>query len=293
MSLYEQYKNHIDKQSEDYNPEEEFTPMLTKIKWDTIEDVYRGIVRKKIKLDMQDGIFNSNFKISNKIMQEMDKSNRERTKAKKEQTKPCWLITINPRDDVDFNELWNEVVSFTKTVWFSEGYITWEQRGESIEEMGKGMHIHILVVKYNIEFGKFQTNLNRKFGKFINPQKLKETLNIQNKPRDELECVIDEYIMANGKQDEKITKVEIDKLWREKMGLKAYYHFECEIGSKAGLTTDKKPAFKKADGRRANGGKRNGAGPPKGNCNRWKNKIPDLPSTNDVEFEYKKKIIEF
>lgn len=291
MSLYNQFQEYIE--NDDSN--EKFVPLLSKIKWDCIEDTYRSIIRKKIKLDMEDGIFDTNFKISNRIMSDIHIDNQRRTKEKQEQEKPCYMITINLSDDKFFNELFNEVISFTRSVWFSEGYITFEQRGESDADMGTGIHCHILMIKYNIKFSLLQKNLTRKFGRFVNLLKLRETLNISNKPRNELDKILDEYIFQNGKQEEKQTKIEIDKEWREKIGIEAHYHFSSILGERTGLTTDKRPVQQKADGRTRNGGARKGAGAPKGNNNR-KGKTPKKKSPIedfDIEFVKQKKVLEF
>ncbi len=290
MSLYSQFEEFI---NDDETDNQKFIPRLAKLKWDCIEDCYRSIIRKKIKLDMDDGIFDTNFKICNQNMSNIHIENQRRISEKKEREKPLFMITINPNDTVDFNELWNEVVSLTRSVWFAEGYITWEQRGETAEEMGNGLHIHILMLTYNIKFCLLQKNLTRKFGPYVNLQKLRETLNISNKPRNELDIILDEYIFQNNKQEEKEKKIEIDKVWREKLGIKPYYYFKTEIGNKTGLTTDKKPVFKKADGRARNGGARKGSGAPKGNTNRRngaKSKTepaPQVSISNDI------KILEF
>ncbi len=290
MSLYNQFQEYIE--NDDSN--EKFIPTLSKIKWDCIEDTYRSIIRKKIKLDMEDGIFDTNFKISNRIMSDIHNENTRRTKEKMEQEKPCYMITINLSDDKLFNELFNEVISLTRSVWFNEGYITYEQRGECTADMGTGIHCHILMIKYNIKFSLLQKNLTRKFGRFVNLLKLRETLNISNKPRNELDKILDEYIFQNGKQEEKLSKIEIDKEWREKIGIKSNYHFSSKLGEKVGLTTDKRPTNQKADGRTRNGGARKGAGAPKGNTNRKSGtKKKDSHENFDIEFVKKKKVLEF
>lgn len=293
MSLYSQFEEYI---NDDSTEGQKFIPSLSKLKWDCIEECYKSIIRTKIKLDMDDEIFDTNFKISNKSMTDIYKDNQRRKSEKRESEKPIFMITINPNDNVDFNELWNEIISLTRSVWFGEGYITWEQRGETAEDMGTGLHIHILMITYNIKFCLLQKNLTRKFGKYVNLLKLRETLNISNKPRKELDTILDEYIFQNNKQDEKQKKIEIDKIWREKLGIEPYYYFKSEIGTKVGLTTDKKPTFKKADGRTRNGGARKGSGAPKGNKNRANGK--KAPKTEpgaepQVSIKNEIKVLEF
>jgi len=59
--------------------------------------------------------------------------------------KGMYFLTIRPHPDLKFDRFKSFVETlFNRRCWRSGSYV-WEQKGESIEEMGKGFHIHAIL----------------------------------------------------------------------------------------------------------------------------------------------------
>ena len=171
-------------------------------------------------------------------------------KMMKEELKEWIFITINPKDDISITDFKNKIDSITKWKCFYKGFYVFEQRGENENEIGKGMHSHIMLCKYNVERKRLIQRLETTFKKYCN-QPFINTINVLRKSPQHGQETLDEY-MKGQKQDNKLQKVELDKIWRKQNNIEDIYFWD--------TTTDKSIPKKGADGRVSNGGKREGAG---------------------------------
>lgn len=189
----------------------------------------------KDKLENQE-YNNTNFQVVQDLYNEKIK--------RKEMKKPFYFITLNPKPDVDFNEFKSAVDDITTWSWVELMTYAFEQRGTTIETAGNGFHAHIIIEKYNIEFGKMRTQIRNKFSKFcLNNE---NCINIQKKKREWLKDKID-YIKGKNKSgDGKDIKQDIDIYWRKKLQLKEFYVFD--------TLTDKKGVSNNHGGRRKGSG---------------------------------------
>lgn len=160
----------------------------------------------------------------------------------KEDTKPFYFITINPKPTADLNDFIAKVHTIKNLSWIKKMHYVFEQRGDSKETKGKGFHSHILLEDYDNEFGKIKSQMKRMFQGFCN-QPYENTINVYQKKREWLEDKLD-YIKGKKLDEEKPEKVIIDKEWRQDKQLEAVYTFDC--------LTDKKQSNR--------GGTRVGAG---------------------------------
>jgi hypothetical protein len=132
------------------------------------------------------------------------------------------LITINPDNSKvvinDFKELVEQ--SINKKWILGEVYYTFEQRGENLEEMGKGFHAHILMNRN----GKRPSEIHREyFNTFKHVCGNKKHVDVRiNKNFSETF----DYISGKKFKDEKQKKQDIDVLWRQKIGLQTHYKIE-------------------------------------------------------------------
>lgn len=94
-----------------------------------------------------------------------------------------------------------------------------EQRSETEEEMGKGMHIHAIVTTDTVK----SDLLKRTYNTFKNHLTNIATVDIRPIPQ-ELLASKKAYIRGEKKGDEKKRKCIIDKIWRAKYCLKPLYN---------------------------------------------------------------------
>jgi hypothetical protein len=221
----------------------EWKPCFTEIAITEMEAILRAVTRKSIRTQLENNGFHNKHiqKYYNKCMETID-------------AHKCWyFITINPRDDVTIVDFMTKIFKITNWKIFKKGYYVYEQRGDSMDTIGKGFHCHILVEDYTIEYKRLITRLEASF-KMICMQPYKNTINVVRKKPEHAKETLEEY-MRGDKQDDKLDKVNYDKIWRRRNSIKEIYKWESK-------TIDKKTP-KMTDGRVNNGGFREGAGRPK------------------------------
>lgn len=222
---------------------EEIREMMIKCKpmIQTTYSMARAMEQKMKSLQLQ----KLNYQLENNLLlkeQPHLQNAYNEVKKIKEDTKPFYFITINPKPDTDFKEFVAKVNTIRNLSWISKMYWVFEQRGDSHASKGKGFHSHILLEKFDNEMGKIKSQMRRMF-KDMCSQPYENTINVYQKKREWLEDKL-EYIKGNKTDSEKPEKVIIDKLWREEQGLESVYTFDC--------LTDKKQSNR--------GGARKGSG---------------------------------
>lgn len=121
-------------------------------------------------------------------------------------------LTLCPPDD-DIDDLFDTVkLLLEKRMWITNFKYAFEQRSETEEEMGRGLHCHMY-----FEADKPQSHVLREI-KSIIP---KMVIKLQKITRGTEHQVIN-YILGQ-KEDQKTRKTEIDKIWREAEGILPYY----------------------------------------------------------------------
>ena len=126
------------------------------------------------------------------------------------------FITINPRE-CDIKDL-DKIIDKLRKKLYIYNYV-YEQRGEKVEEMGKGKHIHMITKK---EKAPSDTIRDIKYG--INKLNLIDNVNkidIKKVNREgRRKC---ELYMQGKKSEEKREKQKINEIWREKNKLEEIY----------------------------------------------------------------------
>lgn len=228
----------------EFGETKEWRPSMLNIDTSELEHIMRLQSRKLIKLQLENNQFENNYiqDIYNKRKMKIDKI--------KEDTKEWIFITINPKSNITLTDFHNKIQSLTKWKCFHKGFYVLEQRGETPDNI-HGIHAHIMLVKYNIERKRLIKRLETTFAKYCDLKKAENTINVKRKSPEHGKETLDEY-MKGEKQDDKLQKVEIDKIWRKENNLDEIYFWD--------TTTDKSIPKKSTDGRVSNGGKREGAG---------------------------------
>jgi len=201
------------------------------------EKIYRQEAEKKCKMLLRMN------KCEHYSLQKLYNENKEM----KKQLGDFYFITINPKEDVKFEEFKEAVLSVWNWCWIEKMYVAFEQRGSTAETRGYLPHAHILIEQCNNEWGKIQSQFKAKFRDKFCGMPYENTINVKSKAREWLNDKL-EYITGKKTDATKPEKQEQDKFWREDLEIKPIYKFE--------LSTDKKSSN--------NGGARNNSGVKKG-----------------------------
>ena len=249
MSFRKQYRDYCDLYAGVDDPPP-FVPRITELEWEVEEDILKSLMKKEKKYQLKLGM-------DTKLP--YTKSVYNRVEDWKEKTKDFFLITINPKEEFwtgdKFNYFFNQCLKLQTYRWTEEFYLFFEQRGESNNELGKGAHAHIVLTKHKTERKRLIDNLNSCFSRicgepFIN------TINVKNKKFGWLEETLNEYLIEQKKDDDKLNKVKFDAIWRNEMNIQNKYYWN---SNNVGLTIDKRPTKYSTSG-----GARTGAGVKKG-----------------------------
>ncbi len=105
-----------------------------------------------------------------------------------------------------------------KKKWVSQNeyHYSIEQRGDTVETMGKGMHIHILIK----DLRKRRSHIIRELASTFNIKK--NFIDVRQSNKAGLYEIRKNYIMGVKTQD-KMKKVAIDRIFRQKNNLRQYY----------------------------------------------------------------------
>ncbi len=197
------------------------------------------LMKKKSKQLLEMKLNNNELSNSQPFLQNI----HNEIKTRKEKLKPFYFITISPKEGIDYEEFFEAVRTACNWIFMEEGMYAYEQRGTKDIH---GIHVHIVLMKYNVKPKTLQSRMETKFKQFCEPCKgsYEYVINVRQKKSEFLQDKID-YITGKKNDDDKSEKIYLDKIMREKYNLKEYYTFD--------LYTDKEVKGKR-------GGAREGAG---------------------------------
>lgn len=134
-----------------------------------------------------------------------------------------WL-TICPEPKCSLPKFITAIDKFTRGVNLKSCKYVYEQRGENIQELGKGFHCHLLIMKQaKLAPSQFERHCKSAFKECVGCNK---AIHIQYFPKDHPDNFWEEKIdYLHGKKwdKEKDAKIQMDILWREKHSLKSVY----------------------------------------------------------------------
>lgn len=131
------------------------------------------------------------------------------------------FITINPAPDVEFLKFAEKVHKLCRSPYIANARYTFEQRGRTEEEVGKGFHAHIIcdcVKNYNPS--KIHGNIFSMFKKMCGN---KNHIDIKKYPRKYYEDKI-LYLKGQKWDSDKLEAVNLNHFWREKNSLEDIYN---------------------------------------------------------------------
>ncbi len=192
---------------------------LLKKKTDRYKKCLNKVIEKRMEMIISYHIDKNPEIMMNQMEGELWKSmvtayNNRRNKISK---KDYIFLTVNPMESIGLTEFIKCVKKCMRKKWFHDILYCYEQRGENLEEMGIGKHMHAL-----IRFDKKKSKrdaLKEIFNTFKNIVGNPKHVNIQYTNDKEK---IKDYIMGI-KEIDKMKKVEFDKIWRENNNLSSKY----------------------------------------------------------------------
>lgn len=132
-----------------------------------------------------------------------------------------YFITISPRDTTPYHEFKKAVDKYTQRKWVRSYVYVYEQRGMHDQELGKGIHMHMILVKPEKNFARLLKETKNTFKDLIDDN-CSSAIDIDGRYLRDLKNSIT-YILGKKKDPTKQLKQEMDKLWREKYNIKEYY----------------------------------------------------------------------
>lgn len=146
----------------------------------------------------------------------------ELTDEAKKDTKTVW-ITINPTADIKLDDFTKLVEKYVKRKWVTSAYAyTFEQRGETPDKMGTGIHCHLVIEDRGSKApSEIQRETKKHFIKVCDVTNY-HCLNVQFISHAHFNDKID-YLRGIKWDAEKTPKLVIDKQWRAQNGLNEIY----------------------------------------------------------------------
>lgn len=131
------------------------------------------------------------------------------------------FITVNPRPDVPLSEFRKIVEKSSNKSFIKQSLYVIEQRGENMDELGKGFHMHMLINKGDYRPSHLQREFARTFKNVcdvetwqcFNIKPCKES-DLRNRQR---------YMLGLKKDPTKHVKQKYDVIYRDKYAIKSYY----------------------------------------------------------------------
>lgn len=136
--------------------------------------------------------------------------------------KTVW-ITVNPKPETTLTDLKNLITKFVGKKWITSKYAyTFEQRGETPETRGQGIHCHVLVEDRGKKIpSEISRETKRHFSKIVDVSN-SHCLNIKFIPHKYFNDKM-EYLKGNKWDNDKLPKLQQDKEFRRLNELKEIY----------------------------------------------------------------------
>ena len=211
----------LKKQKYDLNPDKVsmkdiewvYEPNVINEAAEAYEYTYKQLMKKKVKMDLQDKLLNTKAP-------ELQKLHTEIVERKK-LLKPWILVTLNCKEGT-WKEIWKNIGHLKTWIWLRKALITVEQRGDTEDAAGKLVHFHLLLQDFDKEPGKIRTQFYEKWKHcFGNPKHVDVTKVKHEWKQDKIA-----YLTGGKVDSEKLAKQDIDKIFRKKFRLEEHYSLD-------------------------------------------------------------------
>lgn len=137
--------------------------------------------------------------------------------GKKINNKSYFFISVRPKNDDDFWAFKKQCDKFASSKQITEAAWSFEQKGESIDTLGTGYHLHI-VAKWNLYKSQVIQQAVSAFKNFAEPQCV--DVKVCGNPMEHVQRYLVDY---DCDDDHKSCTKEWDARWRTSLGLDALY----------------------------------------------------------------------
>lgn len=172
-------------------------------------DSERAALKVAVETDDTKYYFQTLGKITKRLKGSMDKGGN------------WFFITVNPKEGTELTRFIDKLNKFSIRKFIRYYYYNIEQRGESEDQLGKGIHSHILINTL-LKKSKVTQYLQESFVNFVGNVRNIHQLNIILIPQSWVEDK-KEYIKGNKWDEGKESKLDMDKIFRQKNNLNIYY----------------------------------------------------------------------
>lgn len=134
---------------------------------------------------------------------------------------PHYFVTVNCKRDVLVSELVKKVNKYVKRKLVRSAEWVYEQRGSHEGELGKGVHVHILVSQRGDVFdGEFKRSTRNTFKGLVgNPETHVDIRAVKSSWLEDKRA----YMKGAKTEEGKDAKVAMDRVWRPQNNLAEYY----------------------------------------------------------------------
>lgn len=169
--------------------------------------------------DMHMGYFRNHCRLGIQMMLAYREIAEEEGLIEAAPSKQTFFITIRPKDaSIDFPTFMKKVQTFVNRACFIEYSYSFEQKGENMDELGRGFHVHIVARMKQKSKGQVIRDTLSTFKDICEPQCV--DVKICKNP----DSVIEGYLLNYESEDgHKIATKQWDDAWREREGIAALY----------------------------------------------------------------------
>ena len=210
-----------------------FIKLQNRIKTRAINEFYASKMKKLLQLRWDNNIHDPpKIKDWADLKSQIDDLSMVRKNAKYEN----YFLTITTTPDKDKQQFITQIQKLFGCSVIDKGYLVFEQRGDSMDTVGNGLHAHILAFRDNKKYNhsKFTNRLlgmlvklgiNKTYksvkGLLLKASKKSSTFSYQNIKN---ETVDKKIAYINGdKNEDKLEKVKFDEIFRKKFDLQKIY----------------------------------------------------------------------
>jgi len=138
---------------------------------------------------------------------------------KKDDGSKFLFITINYKPNTTLEAISKMTTNIVTKKWVSKYYYTFEQRGKTQETCGEGIHTHIILQNVDKPMSQIHREIHNTVKNYVGN---KLHVDVKQYPTKFLSEKID-YIKGLKWDEDKLQKVEMDKLFRLKNNLEIFY----------------------------------------------------------------------
>lgn len=185
------------------------------------DELYKILYKKKINMECSMNICNDNSiqMLYDEVQLLKEQNNRETSQQY------YYWITFNPKEDITLTQLKKFADKLLSKKWITDAIYNYEQRGKTLEECGKGMHIHMLILRNKFHTTHAKRETYNTFKKLTGiPKDIFDVKCFKAIPYSWGKDKID-YLQGKKWDEEKDCMVEMDAVFRQKNNLSTYYTY--------------------------------------------------------------------